>query len=82
MAFSEPQTAIFLIFNEWLLPFCRRTRLHRPRFSPTNSLPGDPPGVSVIKPLMGVDSKLEENLKSHFQLEYPKVYIQIALQGS
>ena len=33
----------------------------------------DMPGVTCIKPLMGIDSFLEENLESYFKLDYSRV---------
>ena len=50
---------------------CSRLKLHRIA-DPLQKM-DHLPGVSVLKPLMGVDPLLETNLESHFTLDYPKV---------
>ena len=35
----------------------------------------DLPGVTIVKPLMGIDPFLETNLTSHFTMKYPKVSV-------
>lgn len=62
----------FVILN-FFPSFCRKYRLHHPISPPS---PEDLQGVSIIKPLVGVDPNLYFNLESFFTTVYPSVSIQ------
>jgi ceramide glucosyltransferase len=63
-----------------LIPFASRKRYRlRPR-SPLSSAPADSvPGVSILRPLRGLDANLFENLESTFTQEYPKSRFEVLL---
>lgn len=55
-------------------------RLYLHRLSNPLQVMDELPGVSIVKPLMGLDPYLEMNLESHFSLAYPKFELLCCVQ--
>ncbi|TDL28187.1 hypothetical protein BD410DRAFT_782159 [Rickenella mellea] len=53
----------------------RKRYRHRPRSPLSSAPPSNVPGVSILRPLKGLDANLYENLESTFLQEYPKFEI-------
>lgn len=59
---------------------CSRKRYRlRPRSPLASAAPNSVPGVSIIRPLKGLDANLYENLESTFTQEYPNYEIFLAV---
>ena len=52
-----------------------QTRYTRKPSPQSSKLGQDAPGVSILRPLKGVDLELAENLRSSFEQRYPKFEI-------
>ena len=56
-------------------------KLYRTRSSPPlpSTLPSSAPGVSILRPLKGIDTNLFENLESAFRQDYPNFEILLSV---
>lgn len=74
--------ANYLVFQDaelTLLASSRKRYRLRPRSPLASAASGDVPGVSILRPLKGLDPNLYENLESTFTQEYPNFEIFFAV---
>ncbi|XP_068781910.1 ceramide glucosyltransferase-like isoform X2 [Struthio camelus] len=66
----------------WLMHFMSiiYTRLYLNKKAIDKQLYSKPPGVSLLKPLKGVDPNLINNLETFFELDYPKYEVLLCVQ--
>jgi ceramide glucosyltransferase len=74
-------TAIALVNTLWIA--LSLAAVHRVLKEGRQALPGRPPrgGVTLLKPLCGADSRLEENLETCFVQDHPDFEIVFGVQG-
>ena len=72
---SVPITIMICATCTYRLCSRRRYRSPRPRSPSSSAPPESVPGVSILRPLKGLDANLFENLESTFRQEYPNFEI-------
>ncbi|ORX58991.1 glucosylceramide synthase [Hesseltinella vesiculosa] len=71
--------AILSLIGQYVI---QRRYTHKPK-PKSSSLPlTDIPGVSILRPLKGIDLELESNLRSSFQQKYPKFELILSVASS
>src|SRR5262245_56718429 len=69
---AKSQTALSLV---GLTRYLRRTGLRAQRWRHCTSAPSDAAGVSLVRPVCGMENHIEETLRSAFHLDYPRYEI-------
>ena len=72
---SRFSITITIFLNNTRLTSRRRYRSRSPKPPSSSALPESVPGVSILRPLKGLDTNLFENLESTFHQEYPNFEI-------
>lgn len=69
---AKSETALGLV---GLTRYLRRTGLRAQRTGHCTSAPSDVAGVSLVRPVCGMENHIEETLRSAFHLDYPRYEI-------
>jgi len=70
--FAKPETALGLL---GLTRYLRRSGLRATRARLCTRAPSDAAGVSLVRPVCGMENHIEETLRSAFHLDYPRYEI-------
>jgi ceramide glucosyltransferase len=72
---SRPATSETALGLVGLTRYLRRTGLRAQRSGHCTSAPSDVAGVSLVRPVCGMENHIEETLRSAFHLDYPRYEI-------